>query len=158
MPGTRVRTGPELARIVRELKKMGDGKEIVKRFRSELRSASKPILPAVRTSIGNIPSKQQKHSLRKEMQRASTLSITTSGRSAGIVVRVDGRKMPDRKGSLPAYMEGTKKRWRHPVFGNRDNWVDQSKHPYFDPTMHKFVPVILRAIDKVVSEIAKDVT
>ncbi len=44
---------------------------------------------------------------------------------------VDGRRMPDRMGRIPQYYEGERPRWRHPVFGDRETWVDQSPHPSF---------------------------
>jgi hypothetical protein len=38
--------------------------------------------------------------------------------------------MPAREMSLPLMMEGAK-RWRHPVYGNTGNWVQQAPRPYF---------------------------
>lgn len=151
-----VRTGPELARVVAELKRAGAG-AIVKQLRTELRAAAAPIVPAVRASIAAIPSNNPNPHLRKEMQRATKLSFVTTGKDAGMVIRVDGRKMPDGEGSLPAYMEGTKKPWRHPVFGNRDNWVVQDAHPYFYKIVKSFGVAARTAMDATMKTISEEV-
>lgn len=128
-----LRGGEDLNRVSHELRAAGDGKELTKQLRKEIRSAARPLVPLVRSSIRSIPAKRgySASGLRGAMSRATGLSIRTTGTDAGVVIRVDGRKMPSHAGTLPAYMEGTKPRWRHPVFGNTENWVDQESHPYF---------------------------
>ena len=49
-------------------------------------------------------------------------------------------------------MEGRRKRaWRHPVFGNRENWVEQKSHPFLAVTVlpHKmqFAGEVTKALD-----------
>lgn len=122
----------DLARISREIRKAGNSAEVKKELRQGLRRAAKPLVPAVKASIAAIPShSSDQPSLRKRMQKATKLTVRTGGAQAQVAVRVDGRKMPDKQKSLPAYMEGTKPRWRHPVWGNRNVWVQQDAHPYF---------------------------
>ncbi|MEV6791243.1 hypothetical protein AB0M87_04410 [Streptomyces sp. NPDC051320] len=91
------------------------------------------------------------------MSRATRLEVKKSGKNAGVAIRVDGRKMPDRQGSLPAYMEGTKPRWRHPVFGNQEVWVQQPPHPYFYRVMRAQGPKSRKAVNKVIDGITKDI-
>lgn len=153
-----MRTGADLKRISKELRRMND-KEIKKRFTREMRAAAKPIVPAVRTAIRNIPSKRgySADGLRGRMAAATKLEVRTVGKDAGVRIRVDGRKMPDKQKALQSYMEGVKPRWRHPVFGH-DVWVQQKSHPYFfrtvDPLAARTQVQLFKAIDQVGKDIS----
>jgi hypothetical protein len=153
------RTGKDLAQISRELRKMDD-KELLKRFRKELRVAAAPLVPAVRASIRAIPSKQRYKAdgLRGQMSRATTLQVKTVGKQASVVIRVDGRKMPNRSKAVQSYMEGIKSPWRHPVYGNREIWVKQEPNPYFYKVMAGAGPRARLAVNRVLSQVSKDIT
>jgi len=71
---------------------------------------------------------------------------------------VDGRKMPNRSRSVQAYMEGTKPRWRHPVFGNANVWVQQDPHPYFYKVMAMAGPRARLAVNRVMDQITNEIT
>ncbi|MCM1972332.1 hypothetical protein [Streptomyces sp. G1] len=153
-----VRGGEELARISRALRQM-DNPEVVKRFRKELREAAKPLVPEVRASIQAIPSRTGKGVLRAEMSKATRIEVRTGGRDANVSIRVDGRKMPSQKRSLQAYMEGTKRPWRHPVFGNREVWVKQDPKPYFYRVVAPAAgPRSRAAVNRVLDSISRDIT
>lgn len=159
MPGgIELRHGRDLARVTRELRRMDD-KELLKRFRRELRSAARPLVPAVRASIRQIPSKRPYTAagLRGQMSRATALEVKTTGRQAAIIIRVDGRKMPAGMRSVQSYMEGERPyhRWRHPVFGH-DVWVQQKPNPYFYRVMRMAGPLARRAVNKVMDKVSKD--
>jgi len=154
-----LRHGRDLTRITRELRAMND-KELLKRFRKELRAAGRPLVPAVRASIRQIPSSRpySANGLRGQMSRATGLQVKTTGRQASAVIRVDGRKMPPRAGAVAAYMEGSRPRWRHPVYGDRDNWVPQPAHPYFYKVMRAGGPRARLAVNRVIDQVSKDIT
>ncbi|MFJ8153970.1 hypothetical protein [Streptomyces sp. NPDC094468] len=153
-----VRDSGDMRRIARELGRMDD-KELKKRFRKELRKAAAPLVPKVRASIRRIPSKQRytPDGLRGTLARATRLEVKTTGREAGVAIRVDGRKMPAHMKSLPSMVEG-KKRWRHPVFGNREVWVDQPKQPYFYNVVRAAGPASRRAVYRVLDGISRDIS
>lgn len=163
----RLQDSGDLRRISRELRRM-DNPEIKKRFRKELRAAARPLVPAVRASIRSIPSKRSYSSdgLRARMSRATRLEVKTTGRSAGVAIRVDGRKMPSGQKRLPALMEGegvqrgrrVDTRWRHPVFGNREVWVQQASHPYFFPVMHRLGLTSRQSVTRVLDGISRDIS
>lgn len=156
--GFEVRGGRELRRITKGLREVGDGREIKKRFTKELRAAAKPLVPAVRASILAIPtSGSMGTGLRRRIARAVRLTVRTTGRSAGVSIAVDGRKMLPGEGALPAYMEGTKKPWRHPVFGG-DTWVTQTPRPYFYRVVRPLGQKSRTAVNKVLDEVTKDIT
>ncbi|SHI68468.1 hypothetical protein SAMN05444521_8231 [Streptomyces sp. 3214.6] len=152
-----MRTGDDLRRISRELNRM-DQPEIKKRFRKELRATAQPFVPLVRNSIKSIPSKRpySAEGLRGQLARATRIEVRTVGRDAGVAIRVDGRKMPSKMKALPKGMEGTK-RWRHPVFGNREVWVTQQPHPYFFHVVRPAGVAGRRAASRVVDSITRDI-
>ena len=154
-----LRSGRDLTRITRELRRMDD-RELLKRFRKELRAAAKPLVPAVRASIRSIPSSRPYSAagLRGRMARATGLEVKTTGRQAAVIIRVDGRKMPQDAKALQAYMEGTKPRWRHPVFGNRNVYVQQPPHPYFFTVMRAGGVRARVAVNRVIDQVSKDIT
>ncbi|NUQ99556.1 MAG: hypothetical protein HOY79_24380 [Streptomyces sp.] len=153
-----LRSGDDLQRVSRELRHMGD-REVSKRFRKELRAAARPLVPKVRAAIRQIPSGRSysPDGLRGALARATRLEVKTTGRSAGVAIRVDGRKMPAHMKSLPSMVEG-KKRWRHPVFGNREVWVNQPKQPYFYDTVRVAGPASRRAVNRVLDGITRDIS
>lgn len=154
-----IRHGEDLVRVVRKLKAQ-DSKKVLAQFRKELRGAARPIVPAVRASIRRIPSSRpySAKGLRGQLSKATTLEVKTVGRQASVVVRVDGRKMPDKARSVQAYMEGTKPRWRHPVFGHIDVWVQQQPNPYFFAVMRMAGPLGRAAVGRVMDRFSKDLT
>lgn len=154
-----MRTGKDLKRIATELRKM-DNKQLKKQFSKELRAAAKPMVPAVRQSIRNIPSSRgySADGLRGRMSKAVKLEVKLTGKQAGVRIRVDGRKMPTHEKALQAYMEGLKKPWRHPVFGNREVWVKQDPNPYFYKVVR---PMGLRTranVNRAMTRVAKQIT
>ncbi|RPE44167.1 hypothetical protein EDD90_7397 [Streptomyces sp. Ag109_O5-1] len=153
-----LRTGRDLKRISTELRRMGE-KQLGAEFRKELRAAAKPMVPAVKQAIRNIPSKQpyRPDGLRGEMVKAVKLEVKTTGRQTGVRIRVDGRKMPAKKKALQAYMEGTKRPWRHPVFGH-DVWVQQQPKPYFYKTVRPLSARANRNIRTAANRVANKVT
>lgn len=153
-----LRHGNDLRRISRELRAQGDG-QVTKKFRKELRAAARPLVPKVRASIRQIPSKRSYSAsgLRGQLAKATRLEVKTSGKSAGVAIRVDGRKMPSHMKSLPSMAEG-KKRWRHPVFGNRDVWVNQTPHPYFYDVVRAAGPASRKAVNRVLRDITKEIS
>lgn len=157
MSGFELRGGKDLARISRQLRRTGNGRELTKQYRQQLRAAAKPMVPAVRASILAIPAGSQHTGLRRRLAAAVRLTVRTSGRRAEVSVRVDGRRMPAEEGSLPSMMDG-RKRWKHPVYGNRETWVTQKPHPYF---ARAIIPLIRRsrsAIQRATREITKEIT
>lgn len=157
-----LRGGKDIKRVAAELRKMDD-KEILKRFRKELRAAAAPMVPAVRQSIANIPvkgdvsAKDSATGLRKRLQKATRLMLRTGGKLAGIRVLVDPKKLPDHERSLPAMEEGLKP-WKHPVYGDRGVWVRQEPHPYFFKVVRKLGPASRIAVNRVIDGITKSIT
>lgn len=159
MAGT-LRHGKDLRDISRELRSMGN-KELTKRFRKELRAAATPLVPMVRASIRAIPSSRPYTSagLRGQLVRATGVQVKTTGKQAAVIIRVDGRKMPNRSKRVQEYMEGTvSKPWRHPVFGNAGVWARQPPQPYFYKVVRSAGPRARAAVGRVLDKVSKDIT
>lgn len=159
-PDWELRRSRDLSRLSRELRRMDD-REVTKRLTKQLRQAAKPLVPIVRASIRQIPSSRSYRvaGLRGQLSRATRIQVQPRGKKARVSIRVDGRKMPDHFKALPQYVEGTKPRWRHPVFGNRDVWVQQPAQPYFYKVLTPVVgPRTRVAVNYVMDSIIKDIT
>jgi hypothetical protein len=154
--GIEIRGGKQLERIIKALREVGDG-GLARELKSGLRKAARPMVPKVRQAIDRIPSNHDGQ-LRAEMKSATTVTFRSAGTQAGITLRVDGRKMPSGKRSLPAYMEGTKPSWRHPVYGNTDVWAQQPSHSFFRPVVAELGGDIHRDMNAVAQAIAKRLT
>jgi hypothetical protein len=155
--------GKDLRRISLELRRQGNGREVAKKFRRELRRAAAPMVPAVRASIAQIPTHGDKHTgLRQRMSKATRLRVRTVGRGASVQILVDPKRMPDGEKSLPQYMEGAEghTRWRHPVYGPRGStpYVTQPPSPYFFRVVRPLGARSRVAVAKVVTEISREIT
>jgi hypothetical protein len=151
-------TGADLREVSRKLRKVSDA-ELKRRFRTELRAAAAPFVPAVRASIMSIPTTGGKSTgLRRRMSRAVMLRVKTAGRDAQVSILMSPARMPDGQRALPAYMEGTKAPWRHPVFGDDDAWVEQPSHPYFFRVVRPMGASAKLALTRVVNQISRDIT
>src|SRR5262249_39449094 len=131
--------GASLRAISRDLRGM-DARKVTGIFRRALEGAARPYPLRVRLSALSIPVKPDgKHTgLRARIAQCAQVASWTDSREAGVAVWIDVRKMlPDYR-TLPLYMEGVPgsrgqdyRRWRHPVYGNREVWRSQAAHPYF---------------------------
>lgn len=77
--------------------------------------------------------------LRESIASATTGSISTGSKTTGVSVtwKVRAAKMPNSQRKLPQHFN-REKGWRHPVFGDRQNWVAQKGFPYFDAVIKKY--------------------
>jgi hypothetical protein len=105
-------------------------------FRSEqaARKAGRDVEVAISRAI------RRKHGLRQAVANAAKLQI----RARGIRFVIDAGSLPPSQRSLPRHLD-SEKGWRHPVFGNREEWVHQQGRPYFGSTISKRAAEFRRA-------------
>jgi hypothetical protein len=154
----------DLAALMRSLRRAENGRELRKQLRRDLRGAAKPAIPAIRSKVKSLPSRGEskrrgRPPLRRSVARATRLQMTARNNFVGVTVRVDPKKMPPGMHNLPAYLEGRDPfhRWRHPVFGDTDTWVQQRSRPYFYDTMRRFTPDAERAIAQAAESIQRQI-
>lgn len=137
--------GPQLRPLLRELHTASNGKQLRAELRGRFTAILRPMVPKVRAAYRANPSGQgaarrRGGSLRGALARATRVEVLLSGRRAGARIRVDGRRMPKnrgRMGRIPNYYEGTRRPWKHPVYGNPDvaRWAIQQPVPTFYRTV-----------------------
>lgn len=153
----------ELARLARDLKGASNGPELKKRLTKELRAAAKPLVPAVRASIAQMPSKgRPAHKGRAPLRVLLARSVSTqvkTGKWAAVRVFMNPKKMPDGMKSLPGYFEGItgKGVLRHPVWGNPDRYASQLPRPYFGRGTAGAEQIARDAMQRVMDDIAGEI-
>ncbi len=90
--------------------------------------------------------------LRDVIAAATKLQITAKG----VRIIVNSSQLPESQQTLPRRLDSPKG-WRHPVFGNREYWVDQKGGPWFAETIKKKAPAFRSAIVKAMDDIQKEI-
>lgn len=153
----------ELRRLARDLRDEAQGKERLRELTRELRRAARPLAKAAKAAALANPSKgwnaaHGRPSLRAEMSRAVSITAKTKGKRAGVRVYVNPKRMPSGHKALPKYVEGTVgwTRWRHPVFGNENVWVQERAHPFFTRAVTPGERNAQRACERVIDRMIRD--
>lgn len=154
----------DLKAISKALRNHADGKRLRAELVAELKETARPMQAQVKAAWLAAPSQNQPNvggqDLRKLLARSTWVQARLTGKEAGVRVRSDGRRMPNRMKALPGYAEGIRRRpWRHPVHGDRDVWVTQRPFPRFyaaaRPDESRARRAVTDAIDKVFDEIER---
>jgi hypothetical protein len=153
----------DLTQLAKDLRQASNAKELRKQFTTEVRGALRPVVVDVKAAYRAAASgghasatraRQAGPDLRGLLAKATLLQVRTSGKQAGVSVKVAGKKMPLGMRSLPRYWEGEattagRGRWRHPVYGRRtDPWVQQPSRRTFDPAVQPHVPQVVAAVNR----------
>jgi hypothetical protein len=156
----------DLRAMNKRLRQLEDGKELRKAFTTQVRAELRPVVAQVKAAYTAIPSpghassskaRQAQPALRVLLAKATHMEVKLTGRQAGVRIRVDGRRMPDRMKSLPAYREGYKPRWRWPVFGHREVWVQGRPRPLFDRIVESSVERVHRRVQALAADLARKI-
>jgi hypothetical protein len=128
-----LRDNGDLRAVSKALRQAANGKDLRRNLTRELRAEIAPMVARVKQAWRSAPSRTARgrrgQSLRRLLANATRGQVRLSGREAGVRIRTDGRKMPPGMRAIPTYAEGTKPRWRHPVYGNRETWATQQPFP-----------------------------
>ena len=86
------------------------------------------------------------HHTREKIAKAVTATVSTAGENPRVQFKVSEARLPlNLKGMPRKFDSGTK--WRHPVMGNRDVWVDQIGKSWFWPPIKNHIKDFRAAID-----------
>jgi hypothetical protein len=156
-----IKDSGDLKAISRALRQHADGKELRKQLVRELRSEIAPMVAQVKAAWRSAPSRGRRGragpSLRSLLARATSGQVRLTGKEAGVRIRTDGRRFPTGMRALPTYAEGTKPRWRHPVFGDRTNWVPQAPFPRFFAAVQPDQARARRGVERAVAAIFRQI-
>lgn len=157
-------------------------RDLRKQLRTRITDAGKPVVEDVRNAVlavkttstrgggtkqrrefnvGRATTERAKKSasrrrsgLRRSIASATKLQIT----ARGVRFVVNSNALPVDQRHLPRHLDSAKG-WRHPVFGDRHNWVHQQGQPWFGATIKRKAPAfrqaILKAMDDVRAELEK---
>jgi hypothetical protein len=159
MMDLRLSRGPDdLRKLSKDLRNVGNAKEIRKRLTKGLREGTKPAQANVRKAALGLPAKGPKHTgLRKRMAAATGIQTRLRGSQVGVLVKVSRRKMGD-QASLVSQSD-TPGHWRHPVYGQPGVWVTQTwKRGWFEEANKKAAGPVRAAIRDVLNEIERELS
>lgn len=92
------------------------------------------------------------HGLRASVARGIKSKVSYSGRKLGARVSADPSGLPQSQRKLPRYLNKPKG-WRHPVWGNRERWVQQVGEEYFTEPIERLKPEVQKAVYRAVYEV-----
>lgn len=145
-----VRGTEDMLRLSKALKAAGRT-ELRKELNKRMRRAARPLIPLAREEARRVL--PQSGGLAELVAHAPMrVQVATGARTAGVRIVVG----KDRSGARAANHGLI----RHPVFGNRDRWVEQAIPPHwFDGAMDRNAPhvrpAVLRAVESVMQEIVR---
>lgn len=148
---------PEKLRALgRAMKAEEDGKQLKKDLLRNLRQALKPVQDEVKREINSMSSHGGSHglALRRAVARKVTVQTRLTGRMAG--VKLIAKKTKDVRGFINAPKRlNSKKGFRHPTFGDREDWQQQMGKPdWFDGPVRRRRPEFRKAVSAVLDEMA----
>lgn len=145
-----VRGAEDFLKLSKALKAAGRT-ELRRELNKRMRRAARPLIPLARDEARRVL--PHAGGLAEQVAHAPMrVQVRTGTQTAGVRIVV-GR---DRSGARAANQGVI----RHPVFGNRERWVDQAVPPHwFDGAMARNAPhvrpEILRAVESVMQEIVR---
>lgn len=95
--------------------------------------------------------------LRESIARVTKASARTSSSGVRLTIKVDTSKLPRRQRKLPEHLDNPAG-WRHPVFGNREVWVQERGRPWFGVTIDRHARGITVALRDAVRDFARTLT
>lgn len=82
---------------------------------------------------------------REKIAEAVAASVSTAGEDPRVRFQVRASKLPETLKNMPRKFDEGK--FRHPVMGNTDVWVDQTSDPWFFPPIRKNLDTFRASID-----------
>lgn len=117
-------------------------KDLHRLIRPALREAGQEILRTA--AIDSMWSSRIPHALE--------LRVSLASRRPGVYIRVNSKKAPHARPFEGLLADS----WRHPVFGNRDTWVEQRARPFLLPAVRRGAPaaraLIADAVDRAIAQ------
>jgi gas vesicle protein len=153
----RVETHDGLAALVRAIRAEEDGKELRKELAKNMRDALKPGAQEAKSSIMSMSSGGLRTSpaLRSSVAKKIRPEVKLGGRWSG--ARVKAFKTKNVRGfpNAPKRLNRASG-WRHPVYGNREVWVQQrGKVDWFDRAFNGREGVYKAAVEQAMEAMAR---
>lgn len=119
--------------------------ELRKELNKQMRDGAKPLIPKARAEAqSKLP---QSGGFAKQVAKEPMRVQARTGRHPGVRIVV-GKKRGGARSANRGFI-------RHPVFGNRENWVTQEVPPdWFDGPMRGSAPEIRKALQQALEDVA----
>jgi len=146
-----VTTGPEWKRVAAALD--AEDKALGDRFRAELRDASDVLARRAQQEVMNIATHTTRHSgLRARVAKGVGTKLTAGG-----VIITSSMNHKDET-NIPAYLD-MQKGWRHPVYGNRHEWVlQETGGSWFRATIEDGEQMVERRLTDIFEDAARTIS
>ncbi len=143
-----IRGADEFLRVSKALKAAGQT-ELRKELNKAMRDGARPLVPIAKQSArsqlptrGGLAAQVAGEPIR--------VQVRTGAQTAGVRIVV-GRRKGGSRGANRGVI-------RHPVFGNREVWVNQPVDPgWFDEAMQKAAPEVRPDLERALERVAKEV-
>jgi hypothetical protein len=147
----------DLERVARALGAEENGTKLRRDLAAQLRKAVDPAIADARSALMSWGTSGIDHAgepLRQAISGQMTAQARLTGQATGVRVRV--KKIQDRNFPNAPRRANRKKGWRHPVFGNREKWVQQfGPIGWFDDSMQHSAPAATAAVKQVIADTAE---
>lgn len=151
----------ELKHFGQLLQKAADPKKLRRELAKDLRKALQPAVGTAKAAItGGLTHTSHANpspALGPSIARNIKAEVRLSGRSTGARVKV--KKTRNVRGFVNAPKLTNRDKWRRPVWGDREDWVDQVGKPdWFDDSMHQYEAKYRAAIMAALEDWARRIT
>lgn len=141
--------GPEWRTVRAALER--ESSSASRKLTAALEEAAGPIIAKVQREALSLPAHGKKHTgLRDRL--ASGVRVQPSGRSVRIVATAEPGEQ-----ALPRGMDNGPRGWRHPVYGNRNVWVQQRGGSWFREPIAEEGDTVERQLTDVLEEMAQNI-
>ena len=164
----------DFTQLYKNMKKLD--KNLTRKLARNLRKPAKKVIPEIQRAVMQVPSTKKSDikspepiglGLRASIAASIKVGIKATKSEGGVFVRVDRKQFVALSGGrnekLPKLLDGTYKRWKHPVFGRNmdkpETWPIQPYHRYFGVTLikHKdeFFKEVIKSIEQFFEDLSK---
>jgi hypothetical protein len=114
-----------------------------RRLRTEVQRIGKPVLDQVKANA----------SWSSRIPRATRIKVGYSKTRAGVTIVTSAKRAPHAR---PYEHDGVPGTFRHPVYGNRKNWVAQTARPFFYQAVSEKASTVEEEFRKLIMRVAHD--
>lgn len=137
----------EIQGVVRAIRAEADAKDLRRDLLRDIRNVAAPIVPEVQSAVRALPAHRlASPQLREAVAKDVKVETRLSGGRTGVRIKIPAKG--PRKFKFAARKLNSPKGWRHPVFGNTNEWVEQraTSTPWFEPTVLKHADEVREAV------------
>lgn len=160
----------QLVTLSRRLRAAG-GPRLQANLARRVRRAAEPLQADLKNTIRTLPIRSEPRKagkrggpspttrpLRATVAEAVRISVRTT-RPVGARVWVDRWSLPSDLQKMPAVMNSSNGRIRHPVFGNKKRWANQWTTPlWWDKTVRAHTPRMQAEVARVLDDVRRSLT